>query len=258
MDYTTAWTRGPLSSHKKQLIVAIDHGLSFPDIDGLHRPLDILSTLLENDRVDGVIASSGLYRTARSLGMDLSGINRLLTVDHVQQAGNGQIKREIIISPEDASLFQPDCFKMYFNYYADSCERIQTIKDFSRFAMYGHRNGISCLAEVLFFGNPAFEDEKKQGKLLYEGCRLAMELGADCLKIPMIRDTDAMGEMIDRLKLPTFILGGSRYESTEEMTQEISRLQSLPICGLMFGRNIWQSPDPSHMIYTLTEILAKS
>lgn len=242
------WTRGPLTPNNKQLIVAIDHSLSFPDMPGLERPRSLVRSLSDDAHVSGLIASPGIYRQARRWGVDLKHMNRLITVDYLVQDGDKLAMREMIISPEEAADYQPDCYKMFFNVYQDKADLMRNVHDFSRFAAAGRRLNVSCLAEVLFFNNPQFHQSlKKQADLLYFGCRAAMELGADVLKIPLIEDTQAICEIIDRLGLPTFILGGAKADSAS-FIESMRALGRLPVCGVMLGRNIWQSADMSQTI----------
>ena len=249
------WTRGRLCPEKKQLIVAIDHGMSYPDMPGLETPIDLLKQLAENAEVDGLIASPGIYMNAARQGINLSEKNRLLVMDFVhaeEDSGKSSLRqREMIISPEEGDICRPDAYKFFFNIYPDKERMIQNFKDLSTYVTAASKRGISCLAEIMFYENEAFADPATQANELYKGCRMAMELGADVLKVPAIRDKDAIGEMIDRLGLPTFILGGSRYPDPEMMIRDLEELCRQPICGLMFGRNIWQSADMAGTIHRI-------
>lgn len=249
------WTRGPLTPADKQVVVAIDHGLSFPDMPGLERPQALLASLAGNPNVGGLIAAPGVYRHARRWGVDLNHMNRLITVDYLVQSGDTLTAREMFISPEEAADYQPDCYKMFFNIYSDKADLMRNIHDFSRFAAAGRRLGVSCLAEVLFFNNSeALDGAKKQAEQLYFGCRTAMELGADVLKIPLIEDKERIFEIIDKLGVPTFILGGAKVGS-DSFVDAMRALGRLPVCGVMLGRNIWQSADMDHTIACVAEAI---
>ena len=62
-----------------EIVVAIDHGLSFPETVGLERPIDLLRELVSLPEVDGLIATAGMYRQAERNGIDLEQLNRLTT-----------------------------------------------------------------------------------------------------------------------------------------------------------------------------------
>ena len=259
MEYTTKWTKGKLTDQSKQLIVALDHGMSFPDIQGLDRPFDTLKNVLAEKNVDGIIAAPGVYRQAENMGLTLDNINRLITVDFVATKRAGEMtclaEREIILDPEEAGNYKPDCLKMFFNVYTDKKEMIRNARDLSRFAVVGRRLHISCLAEVVFYGNEAFLHPDRQAEELYNGCRIAMEVGADVLKIPIIEDTRAMCDVIEKLQLPTFVLGGAKQPTRKGLTDSLEKLNSMPICGLMFGRNVWQCSDMHGVIEQIKDIL---
>lgn len=244
---------------KKHLVVAMDHGLSFSDIEGLERPVRTLERLASNPLVDGVIASPGVFMQADRHGMDISRLFRILTVDFValENADGGTLlsHREIIITPEEADYLKPDAYKMFLNIYEDKTELIRNAQDMERFVAHGAGCGASVLAEVLFFGNAAFSDPLTQGTELVKGCRLAMELGADILKIPMVEHLETVAEIVDRFKLPVFILGGSKYSDDSLFLNDIARLAPLPVSGVMLGRNVWQSDDMDGMISSISAAL---
>lgn len=249
-----AWVK-PRAQQTRQLYVAIDHGLSFADMPGLERPLELLARLAAHSEVDGLIASPGIYRQAKRQHIDLSAMKRLITVDYVAMEGETLTDREIILSPEEAADYDPHCYKMFFNIYDDTKERIRNIREFSRFASAGQRLGVASLAEVLFFNNRAFQDRKTQAAELFKGCRMAMETGADALKIPLIEDGEAIAEIIDRLGLPTFILGGGKIGAADTWQRQVRSMCALPISGLMFGRNVWQSEDMDRQIHEISQAM---
>jgi class I fructose-bisphosphate aldolase len=253
IDYPILHLAGrEVTPENKQLIVAIDHGFSFSNIEGLGQPFDIVRQLSAIKDVDGIIASFGIYKQAKRLRIDLSEKVRILTVDYIAldsfEGCDRLTQREIVLQPEEVESVQPHAYKMFLNIYDDTSLLIRNIRDFERFVTAGARNGVLALAEVMFYGNKAFDDLRTRSSELLRGCRLAMEAGADILKIPMVEDSDIIAEIADRLKLPIFLLGGAKCNSEKEMHNNLQRLATLPIYGVMFGRNIWQSNDISGMI----------
>jgi fructose-bisphosphate aldolase, class I len=242
---------------KKELFVAIDHGLSFPEIPGLEQPFSLLRTIAQSDCVDGLIASAGIYRQAERQGISLAHLSRMITVDYVcmgQPGGTQELTRRVMVTtPEEAAQYRPDGYKMFFNIYDDNDLLINNALDFSRFAAAGKRLGIQALAEVLFYDNTHFKEEKTQAAELMRGCRIAMELGADLLKIPLIRDHDTIAEIATTLGLPVYILGGSDDHAT--FLNELKSISHLPISGLMVGRNIWQCQNVDQRIREIADAL---
>jgi DhnA family fructose-bisphosphate aldolase class Ia len=243
----TVWAGRELTPRRKQLIVAIDHGLFLAEVKGLERPFDVVDGLVANPEVDGIIATVGLLKHAQRLGISLSNVVRLLTVDYVAfgpPAANQTLEvREIMVEPEATEMVQPHAFKMFLNIYDDSTLLMRNVRDVERFVAYGQRNQVATLVEVMFFGNRHFADPQTQESAFARGCRIAMEIGADALKVPMIANTEVMAQTIDDMCLPAFVLGGAKHESRELFLAELRRVARLPVCGIMFGRNVWQSPD---------------
>ena len=241
---------------KKELFVAIDHGLSFPETVGLERPVELLQKLAFLPEVDGFIATSGMYRQAKRQGLDLSRLVKLITVDCViadEQGGLAQ--RKTVVTPEYAASLGVDTYKMFLNIYEDPQQLMDNIQDLSRFIMVGKTTGVTTLAEIMFFNNRRFLDPSLQAQELYRGCRIAMELGADILKVPLIADLDALGEIIEKVNLPTYILGGKASPFFDDLLKTVASLKQLPIRGLMFGRNLWQYSNMDERVHLLAECL---
>lgn len=246
---------------KKQLFIAIDHGLSFPRMEGLEKPFDILNIISGNPGIDGVIASLGAYRQAKKIGINLIDKKRLVLVDYVslrEQEGYSYLEqREIIVKPEETESVEPHCFKMFLNLYEDDKQLYRNCRDVERFAVYGAKHGIDTLAEIMFYGNRAFIDPATREAELMRGCRIAMELGADALKIPYIPDSDIVKEIADTLKLPVYMLGGQKNGDREAFENQLKEMCRQKIAGLMFGRNIWQSDDVEKTIEEILKIIAE-
>ena len=110
----------------------------------------------------------------------------------------------------------------------------------------------------MFYGNRAFANPKTRASELMRGCRIAMELGADALKIPYIDDLSVIDKISHTLKLPIYLLGGSRTENHEQFLEKIQEVSQRKIAGLMFGRNIWQSENMEEMVHKIIQIIKNS
>lgn len=194
---------------KKELFVAIDHGLSFPETVGLERPVELLQKLAFLPEVDGFIATSGMYRQAKRQGLDLSRLVKLITVDCViadEQGGLAQ--RKTVVTPEYAASLGVDTYKMFLNIYEDPQQLMDNIQDLSRFIMAGKTTGVTTLAEI-----------------------------------------------IEKVNLPTYILGGKASPFFDDLLKTVASLKQLPIRGLMFGRNLWQYSNMDERVHLLAECL---
>lgn len=248
-----------MPTERQKFFIAIDHGLSFPEMLGLERPFDILKLVADNKDVDGVIASLGAYRQAEKLDINLEDKTKLLLVDYatVQEQSNRAVltQRKMIVKPEETQIVNPQGFKMFLNIYEDSKDLYQNCRDLERFAVYGAQHGIATLAEIMFYGNRAFENPETQASELIRGCRIAMELGADALKIPYISDLSVVNQIADTLKLPIYLLGGNKQTDYNKFLTQLKAICECKADGFMFGRNIWQSDDIQHTVNDIVRIL---
>lgn len=246
-------------SKQKELFIAVDHGLSFPGLEGLERPFDILNIISANPGIDGLIASLGVFRQAGKLGIDLADKTRLVLVDYVSVKGEGGNscldQREVIVKPEETEIIEPNCFKMFLNLYEDNRQLYRNCRDVERFTAYGARHGINTLAEIMFYGNRDFANPVTREAELMRGCRIAMELGVDALKIPYIPDSNIVKEISATLKLPIYMLGGQKNEDREEFRKQLREMARQEIDGFMFGRNVWQSEDVEETVREILQII---
>lgn len=246
---------------RKQLFIAIDHGLSFPILEGLEKPFDILKVISDHPEIDGLIASLGVFRQAKKLGIDLADKTRLVLVDYValkEKDGVSYLdQREMIVKPEETEIVAPHCFKMFLNLYEDDKQLYRNCRDVERFTVYGANHGVNTLAEIMFYGNKAFADPATREAELMRGCRIAMELGADALKIPYIPNSNIVEEISNSLKLPIYMLGGQKNEDREAFKSQLREMSKQKIDGFMFGRNVWQSDDMEKTIEEILNIIAE-
>lgn len=256
------WSAGPGEESRLRLVVAIDHGLSFPQMPGLGAPLDIVRHIAGNPQVDGIIASYGVLVQAQRLGIDLDHKTRLVVVDYVDPRENPDgtsalPQREIMVKPEEIAHSGAHCYKLFLNIYDDPRELYRNCRDLERFATYGNVHGVSTLAELMFYGNSRFRDPATRAAELLKGCRLAMELGADVLKIPSIPELEVIEEIAATIQLPIYMMGGSKCADHAEFLTHLKQLTQHPIDGLMFGRNIWQAEDLGGIIGDIYRTIQK-
>ena len=87
------------------------------------------------------------------------------------------------------------------------------------------------------------------------GCEALMRIGPTSPGDETIADLDALGEIIEQIHLPTYILGGHAAPSFATLLETVVGLKRLPICGLMFGRNLWQYSDMAQRVHEIVRVL---
>ncbi|HTW09580.1 MAG TPA: aldolase, partial [Acidimicrobiales bacterium] len=73
-------------------------------------------------------------------------------------------------------------------------------------------------------------------------CRVAMELGADILKVAYPGDPGTLEQWCAELRLPIVMLGGPRGGTTEELLSMVAEAVKAGASGIVIGRRVWQRP----------------
>jgi DhnA family fructose-bisphosphate aldolase class Ia len=84
--------------------------------------------------------------------------------------------------------------------------------------------------------------------------RLAAELGADLVKTKW-PGADAVHDVLEGCPVPVLFAGGARDESREVALGEAREMIESGAAGLVWGRKIYQDPDPAETLEQLLEVV---
>ena len=99
---------------------------------------------------------------------------------------------------------------------------------------------IPLMIEPLLLGNHIPKDRRNDPELIAHASRIAVELGADILKIPYPDNGVALGDIVERSHVPVLILGGADMETPLEMFRTARESIQVGCSGVVFGRSVWQ------------------
>jgi 2-amino-4,5-dihydroxy-6-oxo-7-(phosphooxy)heptanoate synthase len=120
---------------------------------------------------------------------------------------------------------------------ADSCDRV----------------GLPLLA-MLYPRGPGIKGHPPLQTLLH-AASLAVDLGADIVKLPLSGSVQEMTQIIESCSIPVLAAGGAQISDTEFGTFVGSAVRS-GARGLAAGRNIFLAADPAKKVREVREILA--
>jgi DhnA family fructose-bisphosphate aldolase class Ia len=90
------------------------------------------------------------------------------------------------------------------------------------------------------------EDKKRDARIIADGCRIAVELGADILKPPYPGNEPGAKEIFasicERSHVPVVMLGGAKTGDLRSVFETAQSGVEAGARGTIFGRNIWQRP----------------
>jgi DhnA family fructose-bisphosphate aldolase class Ia len=110
---------------------------------------------------------------------------------------------------------------------------------------------IPMMIEPYLWGVNMPTDLRGRAEVAADGARLAVELGADLLKIEYSGEPDIFREFVQACPVPVFMLGGPKRPTQREVLADVIFAAEVGVVGITMGRNIWQQPDPARMIRAL-------
>jgi fructose-bisphosphate aldolase, class I len=89
------------------------------------------------------------------------------------------------------------------------------------------------------------DDKKGDPEIIADGCRIALEMGADAIKTsyPDIEDKQVFAEICANIHVPIVLLGGPKREGIRDLLETAREGVDAGAKGTIFGRNIWQRSE---------------
>ena len=112
--------------------------------------------------------------------------------------------------------------------------------------------GLPCIIEPLAYGGQVTGANIVE--ILTLGARMAVEIGADALKIPYTGDVESFRNLVDVSGVPVLVLGGARSDHERDAMELFAEGLEAGGSGCLMGRNVTKSPDPQGMVAQLVGI----
>jgi class I fructose-bisphosphate aldolase len=246
----------------RAVCVAADHGYMSdvtPNVVNLH---SITESVIAGG-VDGILLAPGqalrlapLFQgragPALIMRADWMNMPRLGTSNVANAVPQRLLRHEKILDAEQALSLGATAITIYlFLGYSDEVEA-SGVDNCARFVNECRRVGLPCIIEPLAYGGQVTGANIVE--ILTLGARMAVEIGADALKIPYTGDVDSFRNLIEVSGVPTLVLGGARSDNERDALELYAEAQEAGASGCLMGRNVTKSPDPKGLIEGLTGI----
>lgn len=247
------------SRSKKSVIIPVDHGLVMGNVEGLEDPIEMLKKLVELN-VDGVLLGPGIAKNTVELFFGKNVPARILTVDYPMMSVipgevGDVIEYDLISSVEFALKWNLDAVKVLFPWGLEKEIQLKVVKITAKLAKECDEWGMPFMVEPVLLGEKIPPEEKKNPSMIEHASRIALELGADILKVPYTGDLKEFSRFVDRVHLPVFVLGGPKMDSVNDMLKVAEDSMRAGAKGLVFGRNVWQNSNMEKIVMALKEIV---
>ena len=234
-----------ISKNGKFLSVPLDHGLTNGELYNLSNFQALSSSVISNGAT-AIIVHKGMVRNIPFL----QNTGLIIHLSASTELYN-EVNKTIVCSVPEAIAFGADAVSVHVNIGNDFEQNM--IKSFSLIAEQCERFSIPLLA-MMYVRNNKNEDIQNK-KTLSHAVRIATELGADIIKIPFVDNIDSLSTIINNTSLPIIFAGGKRCDKDSQVLEKAKLAMEIGAAGISFGRNIFESPDPSKTLIELRKIV---
>jgi fructose-bisphosphate aldolase, class I len=238
---------------RKQLVVAMDHGRALGAIAGLEDPGRVIDTVIEAG-ADAIMTSYGVVKRYRERL-----IGRIPTILRLD-GGSSRYREDwlkygewtLLHAVEDARSLGVDgvCTMVFMG----GAVELETLEITAAVAGECLRDGLPLMVEALPCPSERIPDPTDAGAMA-SACRLGFEHSADVLKTYATGSAESFARVTASCPAPVLIAGGPRMESERAVLQVVHDTLDAGGRGVVFGRNIWQSPDPAKMVRALRHLI---
>ena len=241
------------------LIVAVDHGNAAGVVPGLEDPVEVIKMAAQAG-ADGILVTPGILEQAIDAVGDLAIILRIDGC--VSILGSGPM--QLFSSVEQAVRLGVD--GVVVNATIGASHETAELEKVGIVASEGRTWGLPVLAEMLsqrmmddhmdFSGNGDGGLPVDIANEVSMASRIGAELGADAIKTRYPGDPDSFRKIVKSAGRPVLVAGGPRRDAGLQSTLcLVDEVMEAGASGLVFGRIVWQYPEPMAMIRALSAMV---
>lgn len=140
-----------------------------------------------------------------------------------------------------------------YTIYLGSEHEQQMFVEFGRICDQAHNAGIPVICWMYPRG-AAVKDDLDTNTLAY-AARVAMELGADIVKLKYNGDIEGMKWIVKCAGKTKVVIAGGEKKSLKAFLDDVQGALEAGAVGLAVGRNVWQSEEPFEATRALKEVI---
>ena len=235
------------NSNDNAFVVAFDHGILMGPIDGIKDIESSVSKVVQGGPdaiqvtppIAKVVSENFLGRNSPSLIARLDTSNLWRSSPEPKSGYYADL-----FSVKDAVRLNAQAVVTYLLVgFENDHDEAYNLKILSKIAHEAHDYGMPLIIEPLGIakGYQAVRDKD----VISLAVRMATEVGADLLKVDYTGDKSSFREILDSTTCPVMIRGGPKTKTLADSLQMVSDSLEIGASGIVFGRNIWQSDNPT-------------
>lgn len=174
-----------------------------------------------------------------------SNISNVLPVLHFKKVATSQAKDALLIGASGITIY-------YFIGYSDEFEALN-IEQAADFAKECRKIGLPLIIEPMAVGGMV--TGVNIAEILIASARIAVEIGADVLKIPYTGDVHTFRKLVSEAKVPVLVLGGAKSDVPQDALELVDEALQAGASGTVFGRNVTKAKDPRKMVQDICALV---
>ena len=239
----------------RAVVVAVDHGNAAGVVRGLEDPVAVVKMAAQTG-ADGILISPGLLEQCLDVVGDLAVI---LRIDGCATTLRGGPMQQFCTVEHAAALGVDG---VVINATVGAEHERGELEKVGRVSAEGRRWGMPVVAEMLsqrmmdnhmdFSGNGDGGLPDDIASDVAMASRIGAEFGADAIKTRYPGDPDRFRKIVAATGRPILVAGGPRRDSgLESSLRLVGEVLEAGSSGIVFGRIIWQHPDPTGILRAL-------
>ncbi len=238
---------------EKALVVAMDHARTLGVVPGLEDPGLVLDRVLAAG-ADAVMTSYGVIKRYRD-----KLIGRVPTYLRLDGGPSKYLEDWLYYSEwsllhtvEDARRLGVDgvCVMGFMG----GDVEMTTYEIVARVVGDCAQDGLPVMIEALPCPNQRIPNAM-DAQAMADASRIGFELGADIIKTYYTGSPDSFRKVTEGVPAPVLIAGGGKMDTVRAALDVVHGSIEGGGRGVVFGRNIWQNPDPSRIVAAMKQII---
>jgi class I fructose-bisphosphate aldolase len=246
----------------RAVCVAADHGYMSDVTPNVVELIPVTEAVIAGG-VDGILLSPGQAKRLAPFFQGRNGPALILRADwmNMPRLGTSNVANAVpqrllfhqkVLTAQQALDLGATAITIYlFLGYNDHLETTG-IDVCAKFVSECRQAGLPCIIEPLAYGGQVTGANIVE--ILTLGARMAVEIGADALKIPYTGDVESFRNLVKIAGVPVLVLGGARSDNERDALELFAEGLEAGGSGCLMGRNVTKSPDPAGMVAQLAGI----
>lgn len=247
----------------RAVCVAADHGWMSDMTPNVANLREIVAAVARGG-ADGILLSlgqamrlgrllEGRRAPALLLRADWMNLPRLGGANELNAIPVTKMKRVAAATARDCLALGASAITIYFFVgYGDDFEA-HNVELCATFAEQCRRVGLPCIIEPMAVGGMVTGGNVAEW--LQVSARMAVEIGADALKIAYTGDEATFGKLTHDAGVPVLMLGGARSDNERDALDMVAEGLVAGAAGVVFGRNVTKAPDPERVVRQLVSLV---